>query len=117
MNNIESTIKVRPPFPGIPSFVACTIVLGYFQPTKTCLFVLSRISKSTKKYAEAHKDLIEGGTVRNQLLVYKFGDKVGTKFQWPDDEAIQEILSKDTRDLGIVQICYQGGECFEDVWI
>jgi len=30
MNNIESTIKVRPPFPAIPAFTTCCAVLSYY---------------------------------------------------------------------------------------
>ena len=54
MNNTESAIKVRPPFPAISAFPACSAVLSYYEPSATCLQVLKRLSKKTKRYAEAH---------------------------------------------------------------
>ena len=62
--------KVTPPFPALPSFGVCCIVLGYYQPTMTCFVMLRMLSKSTQKLAKSkHRKLIKGGTSRSVVSV------------------------------------------------
>ena len=51
-------VKVKPPFPKIPSFILASFVLGYVGDDQICVSLLHMLSKNCRSYSYKHIDIM-----------------------------------------------------------
>ena len=51
-------MKIRVPFPGVPSFLASANIMSYFGYEDEIRHVLSRLNRNSRTYYICHEDLV-----------------------------------------------------------